>query len=240
MMRDELDEERLSSDMYLLRWLRAREMNPQKAALMLRTSMKWRQENKVDQVLHEIIDQDISDLIGGFFQAFDKFGRPVVALPGGEWDVRKPLDDGRKPELIRFLIMSLEIFEETLKMIYKYGYPNQTPMIITKFTVIFDLKHFTYAKFAHKRSVEALLDLVKIYEANYPETLGRCLIINSPRIFSMLFAIVKPFLSENTVNKISIFDSNEANWKKAVEEVIDPSQLPIRYGGRVENPALMD
>lgn len=75
----------------------------------------------------------------------------VVALPGGEWDVRKPLDDGRKPELIRFLIMSLEIFEETLKMIYKYGYPNQTPMIITKFTVIFDLKHFTYAKFAHKR-----------------------------------------------------------------------------------------
>lgn len=56
----------------------------------------------------------------------------------------------------------------------------------------------------------------------------------------MLFAIVKPFLSENTVNKISIFDSNEANWKKAVEEVIDPSQLPIRYGGRVENPALMD
>lgn len=61
-----------------------------------------------------------------------------------------------------------------------------------------------------------------------------------PRIFSMLFAIVKPFLSENTVNKISIFDSNEANWKKAVEEVIDPSQLPIRYGGRVENPALMD
>lgn len=40
--------------------------------------MKWRQENKVDQVLHEIIDQDISDLIGGFFQAFDKFGRPGI------------------------------------------------------------------------------------------------------------------------------------------------------------------
>jgi len=52
-----------------------------------------------------------------------------------------------------------------------------------------------------------------------------------PRIFSMLFAMIKPFLSEATVSKISIFDSNEKNWKKAVLEIVDEDQIPPKYGG---------
>lgn len=81
---------------------------------------------------------------------------------------------------------------------------------------------------------------MKIYEANYPETLARCIIINSPRIFALLFALVKPFLSQNTVDKISIFDSNENAWKKAIEEVVDLNQLPVRYGGTNLSPTIMD
>jgi hypothetical protein len=56
----------------------------------------------------------------------------------------------------------------------------------------------------------------------------------------MLFALLKPFLSENTVSKISIYDSNENSWKPAVAEIIDVNQLPIRYGGNLLNPSVMD
>ncbi len=75
---------------------------------------------------------------------------------------RKPLDDGKKPEFLRFLVQALEIFEQTLKMIYKFGYPTPTSCPITKFTVIFDLKWFTYAKFAHKKCMLNVIQFIII------------------------------------------------------------------------------
>jgi hypothetical protein len=52
-----------------------------------------------------------------------------------------------------------------------------------------------------------------------------------PRIFSLLFSMIKPFLSEATVSKIGIFDSNEKSWQKAVRDAVDEDQLPPKYGG---------
>jgi hypothetical protein len=66
------------------------------------------------------------------------------------------------------------------------------------------------------------------------------MLFSGPKIFHLLFSLVKPFLSVNTVSKISIFDSNESIWKKEIESLIDTNQLPFRYGGTNPNPSLMD
>ena len=57
-----------------------------------------------------------------------------------------------------------------------------------------------------------------------------------PRIFSMAFSMVKPLLSETTLNKIRIFGFNRSEWQAALLEEIDSDQLPACYGGSMTDP----
>lgn len=40
--------------------------------------------------------------------------------------------------------------------------------------------------------VKALLRIIEVVEANYPETLGRLLILRAPRVFPVLWTLVRP------------------------------------------------
>lgn len=45
--------------------------------------------------------------------------------------------------------------------------------------------------------VKALLRIIEVVEANYPETLGRLLIVRAPRVFPVLWTLVRlPFLRQ--------------------------------------------
>jgi hypothetical protein len=52
----------------------------------------------------------------------------------------------------------------------------------------------------------------------------------------MAFSMVKPLLSQVTLNKIRIFGSNKSEWKAALLEDIDAHQLPAYYGGSMTDP----
>lgn len=54
------------------------------------------------------------------------------------------------------------------------------------------------------------------------------LIINSPMLFTAVWALIKPLLDEATVKKISIIGSS---FKKDLLEVIDEQNIPVAYGG---------
>ena len=90
--------------------------------------------------------------------------------------------------------------------------------------------------------------IVQLYESNYPELLRRVYVINgnirpitmliffidyclytfatAPKIFSVAFAMLKPFLHERTTNKILIFSHNPEEWKPAILADVEPDQLP--------------
>lgn len=46
-------------------------------------------------------------------------------------------------------------------------------------------------------------------ESNYPETMGRLLIVRAPRIFGVLWTLVSPFIDENTRKKFLIYGGND-------------------------------
>ena len=75
-----------------------------------------------------------------------------------------------------------------------------------------------------------------MYEANYPELLRRVFIINAPKIFSILYSMLVPFMHERTRNKIQIFSHDPKQWKAALLADIDPHQLPVSYGGTMTDP----
>jgi hypothetical protein len=58
-------------------------------------------------------------------------------------------------------------------------------------------------------------------------------IINAPTLFTTIWSVVRSFLDENTVKKISVLGSS---YKSYILEEIDPSNLPVEYGGTCSCP----
>jgi hypothetical protein len=85
-------------------------------------------------------------------------------------------------------------------------------------------------------ALETALQLVQFYEANYPEFLRRVFVINAPKIFSLLYSMIKPFMHEKTRNKVQIYSYDPAQWQAALLEDIDPEELPACYGGTKTDP----
>jgi len=107
------------------------------------------------------------------------------------------------------------------------------------------------------------MESLRIFEANYPESLRRAFVINgaplyssfkkiiffiakiyvsillffsAPKIFAVLYNLIKPCLHQATVDKMKIFGSNKDEWSKAMLEEIDADQLPVHYGGTKTDP----
>lgn len=63
------------------------------------------------------------------------------------------------------------------------------------------------------------------FEANYPERLKTAFLINAPKVFSILFALIKPLLTARTLSKVQIYASNAAKWKLALLNNIPADQV---------------
>ena len=68
----------------------------------------------------------------------------------------------------------------------------------------------------------------KISADNYPECLGNMYVTNAPFVFTACWKVVKSFLDERTVKKISIKGSD---YQKYLLEAIDKENLPTWLGG---------
>ena len=76
-----------------------------------------------------------------------------------------------------------------------------------------------------------MMESVKQFEANYPETLKAAYLINANKFVTIIFNIVKPLLSARTLSKVEIYDSNPGKWKPVLINNIPAHALPVFYGG---------
>lgn len=70
-----------------------------------------------------------------------------------------------------------------------------------------------------------------------PETMGRFFIINAPYLFSGVWSLIKPWLDEVTVKKISI---PGRDWKAQLLAQIPAENLEVRFGGTSTDPSTSD
>lgn len=52
-----------------------------------------------------------------------------------------------------------------------------------------------------------------------------------PKVFAIVFNIVKKFLDEYTLSKIMIYKNDSKKWLPKMLEHVDRSQIPKYYGG---------
>ncbi|CAG7828908.1 unnamed protein product [Allacma fusca] len=216
------------SDFYLIRWLRAREMNLKAAEEMLRASLKWRQEYDADNLLSWQAPAQFQSDFAYDMNGVDKDGAPVFIVPFGKWDIKAAVASGQKDVYLRYFIQLCERAYDVMRKISK-DRPADDP--VTQVTLVWDLDGFSLRQLTARGTVDAILECVKRLEANYPEMMKISFNVNAPRIFALLFALVKPLLTERTLAKIQLFGPTPTKWKSALLKIIPADQLLPAYGG---------
>lgn len=71
--------------------------------------------------------------------------------------------------------------------------------------------------------------MIKVFEANYPESLGAVLVHKAPWVFQGIWSIIKGWLDPVVAAKVN-FTKNAAE----LEQFIDPNHIPKSLGGKEE------
>ncbi|ODN06055.1 SEC14-like protein 2 [Orchesella cincta] len=102
-----LPEAYMKEDIYLIRWLRAKNFDISQAEEFLRENLKWRKLNKMEKI-HE---EDFSDIVSDFpvfVDSYDKSGAPIITAIAGHWDLRRAHISGEATRLHRFLDKTMD------------------------------------------------------------------------------------------------------------------------------------
>jgi len=196
----ELQKDKAPSDPVVLRFLRARDFNVEKAREMLSNSLIWRKKHGVDKILSEYqIPPVVRDYFPGGWFHLDRDGRPVFLLRLGQMDVKGIVRSIGEEGLTK---LTLHICEEGLRLTEESSHRLNKP--ITTWSMILDLDGLNM-RHLWRPGVKALLHIIEICEANYPETLGRVLIIRAPRVFPILWTLVCPLIDETSRGKFLFY-----------------------------------
>ncbi|KAI1725704.1 PRELI-like family domain-containing protein [Ditylenchus destructor] len=215
---------KLPNDAHLLRFLRARDFDVQKAEKMVIASLLWRKQHNVDKILHEFVPPPVLlKYFPGCWHHNDLEGRPLFVLRLGQMDVKGLLRSVGLESLLKF---TLSICEEGLlkaaEATKRLGKP------IGSWTLLVDLEGLSL-RHLWRPGVQSLLRIIENLEAHYPECLGLVLIARAPRVFPVLWTLISPFIDENTRKKFMV-NSNEAIHTE-LAKYIDKKYLPDFLGG---------
>ncbi|XP_071944525.1 SEC14-like protein 2 isoform X2 [Antedon mediterranea] len=209
-------------DHYLLRWLRARKFDLSKSEKMLRDHLIFRKQMNIDGILDWNPPEVLPKYMPGGICGHHKDGGIIWIEPYGRIDPKGIVRSCNKSDFVRYKTKFCEIilkdFQEQSKKLGK---------IVDDVIVIVDLDTIEYHHI-WQPLVDAYNAAFTMFEANYPEVLKICFVLNAPSMVSAGFSLIKPFLSEDTTHKIKFLKSNQL---QVLLEYIDPDQLPKAYGG---------
>ncbi|OXA39358.1 hypothetical protein Fcan01_25964 [Folsomia candida] len=106
-----LQTEYQKDDSFLIRWLRARDLNLIRAEEMLRASLKWRQDNDVDNILKcDDIPEEVKKMSPVAYSGISTEGYATFVVPFGRHDTRYLVEKYGVEEMLRIQIMNMEKF----------------------------------------------------------------------------------------------------------------------------------
>ncbi|XP_060903432.1 SEC14-like protein 1 isoform X3 [Labrus mixtus] len=217
---------KIPKDEHILRFLRARDFNMEKGREILCQSLTWRKQHQVDYLLETWSSpQVLQDFYTGGWHHHDRDGRPLYILRLGQMDTKGLVRALGEESLLRHVLSineeGLRRCEENTKV---FGRP------ISCWTCLVDLEGLNM-RHLWRPGVKALLRIIEVVEANYPETLGRLLILRAPRVFPVLWTLVSPFIDENTRKKFLIYAGNDYQGPGGLVDYIDKEIIPDFLGG---------
>lgn len=189
------------TDVTILRFLRGSKGKEAKALTELVKHCQWRQEADADNVeaamprFQKQLDKRLA-----VFGSRDREGRPSAFGFAHKHNARD-----RDPEEMKLFIIY------TLETLVKSADPEQE-----MFSAVVDMSRFTMKCM----DFEVTKIGVAILQGNYPDTLGKILLVDAPMIFSGCWAIIRPWLDPVTASKVAFIK------RAQLEEYYDPENIP--------------
>ncbi|PSC67121.1 Glutamyl-tRNA(Gln) amidotransferase subunit A [Micractinium conductrix] len=220
---------------YLRRFLRARQHDLARAKAMFMAHLQWREQNGIDTILEDFHFEERDAFLSIYPQGYhktDKLGRPVYIQHIGAIKIKQLAEITTEDRMIRFHIQE---YERCLKYIFP-SCSKQAGRHIDQTFAIMDvkgvgLKHLT-------GDVKSILGrITETDQNNYPETLGKTVIINAPTVFKMIWGMVRPMLDVRTQAKIEVAPND---YMKVLLKHIDADSIPDYLGGNSKGSLIDD
>lgn len=212
-------------DASLLRFLRARKFDIQKAIDMFVACEKWREDFGVNTILKDFHYEEkpiVAKMYPTYYHKTDKDGRPVYFEELGKVDLVKMLKITTQERMLKNLVWEYEAMCQYRlpACSRKAGYLVETSCTVLDLLGISVTSAYNVIGYVREAS--------KIGQDYYPERMGKFYLINAPFGFSTAFKLFKPFLDPVTVSKIHILGYS---YKKELLKQIPPQNLPVKFGG---------
>jgi len=198
----------------LIRYLRARDFDVEKASKLLKSTLLWLAEYKPQEITAKMLSKEAASGKLFIYEKCDKFNRPVVIMnPGKE----NTYDNVANIQLLVYTLCSAV---------------SRMPEGVKKMAWICDFEGYSMK---NAPSLSVCKQTVEVLSSHFVERLGNAYIINAPRAFSWFFKLISPFIPPVTKEKIKFcYSSNKEDMVKFFEPYFDMDTLPQKYGGNAQ------
>jgi hypothetical protein len=202
-------ERKFCDEACLCRYLRARDWNLNKSYKMLRDTLKWREEFKVEQITAEHVKEEAKT--GKMFKrGHDALGRPTVYMT--------PQRENSKnyTKNLQLLVYTIERAIDSL------------PEGVEQMSWVIDFNGYSLS---NAPPISVAMETLNILSNHYPERLGVAVMVDTPWIFGLFWKAVSPFIHPNTAKKIQ-FVSGQSEKEKLFSKLFDIHSIEKRFGGK--------
>eukprot|EP00045_Choanoeca_perplexa_P010180 m.101794 g.101794 ORF g.101794 m.101794 type:complete len:449 (+) comp15185_c0_seq1:165-1511(+) len=232
-LQDLLDDE-LHSDRFIIRFLIAENFNLEKAIVMLRAHLEWRRDNHVDLPLSELLASVPASVQAyaqpPIFAGETKDGFPIFWDAPGRLDVQGVMRSCLPADIVQYhgVVFMEHVYDRLRQQCIKHN------KLIDKMVVVQDLSHLNIMQ--ARPFFPVVSQITACRNANYPQILKAMIIMNAPTMIDVGWKLIRRLLRERTRRKITFAKSSTAVAK--LKGIVDEHNLPKRYGGRMADPAL--
>eukprot|EP00050_Salpingoeca_kvevrii_P004619 m.256432 g.256432 ORF g.256432 m.256432 type:complete len:297 (-) comp11017_c1_seq14:2116-3006(-) len=207
-------------DPCLVRYLRARDYNVAKAEKLLRDTLTWRREYGIADITPEEIEseQESGKL---YVHGRDRLGRPVM--------YQRPRRQNTKNYALQVRQVAYHLEREVGSMDKARG--------VEQHVIIIDFKGYSIWNAPPMSQSKEVLSLLM---DRFPERLGNAFLVDAPRLFYAAWAVLKPFMSAATIEKVHFVNRSgnagkNGKMDKHFAQCFDDEQLEEEYGGMLSS-----
>lgn len=215
-------------DALLLRFLRARKWDINKALIMLISALHWRAKTiHIDDLIMKHGDGGAAVAAKGTDSSLKKESEDFLNLLRlGESFLYGKDKTGRPVCYIRVRLHKPGVYSEASLEKYTVYIIETCRLLLEKETetaaLIFDMTDFSMANMDYA----PVKFMIKCFEANYPESLGVVLVHKAPWLFSGIWAVIKGWLDPVVASKINFTKTPED-----LEKYVSRTELIKEVGG---------
>ncbi|EQC42165.1 hypothetical protein SDRG_01005 [Saprolegnia diclina VS20] len=221
----------LHDDVWLLRYLLSNE-TPAACEAPIRFTIQWRAA-RADTIaaLHAGAKPPLHAEIEKYLVAGDhkltRLGEPLVIVRIGLCNSKALMNNVAYDDVVEYMMLAREA-----TMVY-LDQTSRATRTLVKASTILDFSGFSLLRGHDARFSRVQGECSKLSEQMYPQLLGRTIFVNTPAVFSWVFKLLKPLLSERTVAKMVICPGGkQLSDCPYVANYLNLSDLPTFLGGQ--------